>query len=108
MTRSKDELIKLAVERLLRLLDYAPRDEAPEPAPRPEPEPRKLRQSEQPGVDMNDMKQQSLSHKLIACELERLGYLNARGECYSVESIKKIIRDAARSLELEAWPLSPG
>ena len=53
--RSRDELIRLAVKRLLRLLDYAPRDEAPEPAPRPEPKPRKLRQSEQPGVDMNDM-----------------------------------------------------
>ncbi len=56
--RTTDELIKLVVERLVRLLfEHESKPDTPEPrAPRPEPpEPRKLRQSEQPGLDMNDL-----------------------------------------------------
>ena len=54
--RTRAELIKLAVERLLDVFEsFERKADSPAPAP-PEPEPRKLRPSEQPGIDMNDLR----------------------------------------------------
>jgi hypothetical protein len=55
---SRLEFIKFIAEherRLITALYEGFKPDAPEPPARPEPEPRKLRQSEQPGIDMNDM-----------------------------------------------------
>lgn len=49
----RDDLLNRAIEGLLAYLKYEKRTAAP--APPPEPEPRKLRQSEQPGIDMRKM-----------------------------------------------------
>ena len=51
----RDELIKLAVERLLDIFELFERKADPPVSEPPEPEPRQLRQSEQPGVSMNDL-----------------------------------------------------
>jgi hypothetical protein len=56
---TRSEFAKFIIEherRLIKALYEGFKPDAPEPPPsRPEPEPRKLRQSERPGVDMNDM-----------------------------------------------------
>ena len=52
------EFAKFIIEherRLIKALYEGFSSDAPEPPPATEPEPRKLRQSEQPGIDMNDM-----------------------------------------------------
>ena len=55
MKRTRDEIIKLAVERLIDIFELFERKaDPPAPAP-PELEPRPLRQSEQPGVSMNEL-----------------------------------------------------
>ena len=53
---TRNEIIRRAVEALLDIFQASERkDVSPEPPSRPEPEPRQLRQSEQPGINMNDM-----------------------------------------------------
>ena len=53
----KAEFAQRILERLVPLIiEYARKDEAPASRPSPpEPEPRKLRQSERPGISMNDL-----------------------------------------------------
>lgn len=53
--KTTDALIRIVVDRLVRLLlqEREPKTDAPEPAL--EPEPRKLRQSERPGISMNEL-----------------------------------------------------
>lgn len=55
--RSKAELLRYLFERERALVEFLfeREDKAAASEPTPEPEPRKLRQSERPGVDMNDM-----------------------------------------------------
>jgi hypothetical protein len=56
---TRSEFAKFIIEHERRLIkalyEHGFSSDAPEPPPAPEPEPRKLRQSEQPGIDMNDM-----------------------------------------------------
>ena len=54
------------------------------------------------------LKKKSSPHKLIARELQRLGYFNARGGVVSTESIKKILRDARPVVVDAEGPLAPG
>ena len=52
--KTKEALIKIIVDRLVRLL-LERETKASVPEPLPAPEPRKLRQSERPGISMNEL-----------------------------------------------------
>ena len=48
---------------------------------------------------------EDLPYKLVARELAKRGFVNSKGEPYSRDSVKIIVREIRAA---ERWPLAPG
>ena len=54
---------------------------------------------------VRELHQKAVPYKQISRELERRGFVNSRGEPYSRDSIKIIVREFRVDAD---WPLAPG